>query len=179
MARKKGRDKTETIKQRAIYVYLPSIEMAEEWKRKAEKAGISISKFVIEHVENSLRQEEGEDFVSRADLIKRIRELENENKELQKKYEILSKAYEKLEEELKSYRRMPFYEKEYIGARGYEKELIKLFKKKKTIRSEELLDELGVSPHDTAAIKAINRQLENLELYGLIEPVMGGWKWRG
>ena len=62
MARKKGRDKTETIKQRAIYVYLPSIEMAEEWKKRAEKAGISISKFVIEHVENSLRQEEGEDF---------------------------------------------------------------------------------------------------------------------
>jgi len=37
--------KTETIKRRAIYVYLPSMEMAERWKVLAEAAGTSISKF--------------------------------------------------------------------------------------------------------------------------------------
>jgi hypothetical protein len=63
--------KTETIKDRAIYVYLPSLEMVQDWKGRAEKSGVSISKFVIERVEDSLRSEEGEDvYVSRAELVK-------------------------------------------------------------------------------------------------------------
>jgi len=176
--KRRGLVKTKTIKERAIYVYLPSIKMAREWKELAEKAGISISKFVVEHVENSLMQERGDKiFASRKDLIRRIKELEKENKEIQKKYDILSKAYEKLEDELKSYRRMPFYE-EQEGIRRYEKEIVEIFKKKKRVRSDELLDELGISPNDKKSIKAINRQIQNLEAYGLIEPFLGGWKWK-
>ena len=38
--------KTETIKQRAIYVYLPSIEMVKRWKELAKSQGASISRFV-------------------------------------------------------------------------------------------------------------------------------------
>jgi hypothetical protein len=49
--------------------------MAEEWKRRAEKAGVSISRFVIERVEDSIRREEGEEgYLSRAELIKRLKE---------------------------------------------------------------------------------------------------------
>ena len=58
MARKeegKVKAKTETIKERSIYVYLPSHEMVKAWKKRAKKQGASISKFVIEHVENSLQ----------------------------------------------------------------------------------------------------------------------------
>jgi hypothetical protein len=37
-------------------------------EKKAEKAGVSISKFVIERVEDSIRREEGEEgYLSRAD----------------------------------------------------------------------------------------------------------------
>ena len=54
-----SRGKTKTIKQRVIYVYLPSLEMVEDWKRRAERAGVSLSKFVIERVEDSIRREEG------------------------------------------------------------------------------------------------------------------------
>ncbi len=65
---KKG--KTETIKQRAIYVYLPSLEMVQEWKERSKKAGTSISKFVIELVEDSIRRAEGEEgYASRLELI--------------------------------------------------------------------------------------------------------------
>jgi len=52
MASKKG--KTETIKEGAVYVYLPSLEMADGWKRRADRAGVSISKFVIDRVEDSI-----------------------------------------------------------------------------------------------------------------------------
>jgi hypothetical protein len=49
--------KTGQLTNRAIYVYLPTVQMADEWKSLADKAKISISKFVIEHVDNSLNQE--------------------------------------------------------------------------------------------------------------------------
>ncbi len=53
--------KTKTIKDRSIYVYLPSEEMARRWKDQADRNGISVSKFVTDRVEDSLRREEGEE----------------------------------------------------------------------------------------------------------------------
>ena len=55
-----NKGKTDTIKKRAIYVYPPSQTMADEWKSKANKVNTSISKYVIDRVEDSLRKEEGE-----------------------------------------------------------------------------------------------------------------------
>ena len=42
-----GLGKTETIKERSIYVYLPSVEKKKRWDDYAEKQGTSISKFVV------------------------------------------------------------------------------------------------------------------------------------
>lgn len=166
------------LKKRAIYVYLPSEEMAEEWKKLAKEAGVSVSKFVQEHVENSLRQEKDKKFVSRANLIKKIEELQEENKKLRETNRILKAAYEKLEEELKHYRAKPFLELQE-GSRFYEKELVKVLKEKKKVSNEELLEILGVNPKQTELIKAISRQLQNLEAYGLVEPTFDGWRWLG
>lgn len=79
------RGKTETIKDRAIYVYLPSVDMVETWKRLADKQGTSVSKFVREHVENSLRQETEPSYKSRGELLKELRELKEKLAEERKK----------------------------------------------------------------------------------------------
>ena len=70
---KPNRGKTETIKERAVYVYLPSIEMVDDWKRRAGKAGTPLSKFVMERVEDSIKREDGEEgYLNRLELIKRL-----------------------------------------------------------------------------------------------------------
>jgi len=180
--KKKGRKKeykTDTIMKRTILVYLPTIEMKEKWQNLAKKSGLSISRFVIEHVENSLSQENEEEiYGTRADLINRIKELEEEKKELEEKYEILSRAYERLEEENKRYRTMPFLE-ETIGFREYERNLIQIFKKRRKVAKGEIFELLKIDPMKQADIaKGINRQLENLERYGLIEDRGRWWVWR-
>ena len=77
--------KTATIKQRTIYVYLPSIEMVKNWKERAKRAGMSLSKFIIERVEDSIRREEGDEaYLSRLELIKRLRKAEEEVRRLRK-----------------------------------------------------------------------------------------------
>lgn len=140
MKKKEKKSKTETIKKRAIYVYLPSQEMVDKWKESAKQEKASISKFVIEHVENSIaKQGETLPFQTKMELVKENSKLKSENKDLTKRNKILNTAIERLEEELKRQRAQPFIKKEYTGVRSYEKDLIELFKQKKEIRKEDLL----------------------------------------
>ncbi len=183
MARDKkagGRRKTETIKERAIYVYLPSEDMAKEWKGRAEAGGLSISKFVVEHVQNSLSQEEDPGYASRSELLRRLGSLEDENRRLSEEDDILKSAYARLEEELKVYRRTSFEEtKDYQGARGFEKELVAVLKRKRIVDAGELLGLLGVDPKDTESVKAVTRELQNLVDYGFVVALPRGWRWQG
>jgi hypothetical protein len=122
--------KTENIKERSIYVYLPSIEHKKKWEKRAEKLGVSISKFVIEYVENSIRQEEEPQFKSRGDLWKENNELKQQVQELSRQCRLLDTVVDKLEQELKRYRSKPFLEENFEGVRRYDKELITLLKSK-------------------------------------------------
>lgn len=172
--------KTESIKQRSIYVYLPSMEMVEDWKTRAKKSSTSISQFVIEHVTNSLRQEEGEEgYRPRADLIQQLREKDENIQKLTRENEILRLALERVENELRRHRAEPFLDDQFRGIRGYDRRLVELLKKGESIDSDHLLHLLRIDPRDTFLVKAISRQLENLEVYGVVEKTRRGWRWKG
>lgn len=172
--------KTETIKERAIYVYLPSHEMVREWKDLAKKQGTSISKFVMEHVESSLRQEKKlkSGFKSRPELIKELQRLKEENSELKKENRMLRLALEKLDDELRGYRAKPFTEKEYRGLRGFEQELVSILRRRRIIKGEELLDLLHIDPMDAETTRAVQEELRVLQGYGLVEATVDGWRWK-
>jgi len=170
--------KSATIKKRAVYVYLPSFEMTDKWKNRADDAGVSISKFVIENVENSLRQEEGEaNYESRLDLIEKNKMLQEENLDLQKRCKMLDTVVERLERELREYRMRPFVDDDAIGVRQYQSDLINLFKRRGVVRKDEVLASLGIDPSDTVMIKGIRKQISGLEEYGIIKDVGAKWKW--
>jgi hypothetical protein len=170
---------TETIKQRSIYVYLPSVEHKERWQRHAEKLGVSISKFVTEYVENSLRQEEEPSYKSRSDIWKENNELKQQVKDLTRKRRVLETVVDRLEQELRRYRAKPFLEEEFEGLRGYEKELITLLKSRDVVSDDEIFSHLGIDPSESDAVKGISKQLEHLEAYGLVKSSPRGWKWTG
>ena len=48
------------LKQRSIYIHLPSTKMADDWKGRAQKHNLSISKFAIEHVLDSMESVQAE-----------------------------------------------------------------------------------------------------------------------
>jgi len=172
--------KTETIKERAIYVYLPSLQMVEDWKRRAEKAGVSISKFVVERVEDSIRREEGEEgYLSRLELIERLRKFEDELKKLKDENRLLRKLVDNLDKELKRYRVKPFLEENFEGVRSFSKDLVDLLKGGGAHTGDDILASLGIDPSDVELVKAVNRQLEVLERYGLVEYTVKGWRWKG
>lgn len=177
---KPNRGKTETIKERSIYVYLPSLEMVTDWKSAAEKAGVSVSKFVIDRVEDSLKREEGEEgYLGRIELIKRLGSAEEENKKLREENRMIKRLVDNLDAELKRYRAKPWVEEGFEGLRRVDKDLIELFRKGGSYAQEEILAHLNIDPSDSDMVKAVSKQLEALEGYGLLEYKGRGWKWRG
>jgi hypothetical protein len=173
-----SKHKTETIKQRAIYVYLPSLEMVQEWKDRSKKAGTSISKYVIERVEDSLRREDGEEgYASRLDLIESLRKNVEELKQIRDENRLLRKLVENLDAELKRYRAQPFLEESFQGVRSFDRELFQLLKEGNLLSDDEILSRLNISPTDTDMVKAVSSQLQTLESYGVVEFTGRGWKW--
>jgi len=168
--------KTETIKDRAIYVYLPSIEMVRKWKERAKRQGASISKFVLEHVEDSLRQEEP-GYKSRGELWKDLNRLRGEVKEVRREKRLLEHVVEKLERELREYRAKPFLEEGFEGVRRFQRELIEVLRGGGVMSSSQILSKLGIDSSEHEAVKAVSKQLEILEAYGLVRSSPRGWRW--
>ncbi|MDV3278370.1 MAG: hypothetical protein LYZ69_07910 [Nitrososphaerales archaeon] len=168
------------LKERAIYVYLPSVALASKWKKLAAKSGTPVSKFVVEHVENSLRQEEGEEgFKARSELVRELKQRDEEVARLQTEVRLARELADRLDRELRRHRVQPFLDESFQGVRAYEKQLIELFRNEKVVDSDDLLRKLGIDLNEEELIKAIDRQISGLEAYGLLEATARGWKWKG
>ncbi len=175
---KPDRGKTKTIKQRSVYVYLPSTEMVQDWKKRAESAQVPISKFVMERVEDSIRREGESGYLPRVELIKSLQERDEELKQLRKENTLLRQLTDNLDRELRSYRAKPFLDEEFRGTRKFDQELVNLLKSGSSYSGEELLARLGLEPSESDLVKAVSKQLEILEKYGLVEFNRGAWRWR-
>jgi oligoendopeptidase F len=91
----------------------------------------------------------------------------------------LKKLAENLDNELKRYRAQPFLEEAFEGVRRFDKDLIELLKKGGSYTQEQILAHLNIDPSDVKLVKAVDKQLETLEAYGLVEYKGRGWKWTG
>ncbi|MEM3365433.1 MAG: hypothetical protein QXM93_03315 [Candidatus Methanomethyliaceae archaeon] len=161
------------------------MEAINRWKEIAEKSGLSLSKFVIERVEDSIMREEaelrgdsGRGYLSRVELMRRLKKTEEELKALGNENRLFKKLDDNLERGLRRYRSENFTNEEYLGVRGLDKELVDLLRKGHVYRDEETLSRLNVDPSDACVVRAVTKQLETLERYGLVEFTVKGWRWR-
>lgn len=178
--------RTKTTRKRAVTLYLPTEEMKDNWYKIAkEKKGMSVSNFIIEIVEDYLQK--NKEFSTKDDIFNQLKKFTSQNKrlqienmELQKKVEMLNLLTNRYENQLMKYRNKTFIENgKFEGIREYHQSLIELFKRKISVNEDELVDLLHINPSDKDSLKAISKQIENLEDYGLIQSIRGGWKWIG
>ena len=167
--------KKKELKQRAIYVYPPA-DMANNWKKRAETSSTSISKFVIEHVENSLGLAE-DDYRSRSIVLEENRQLRKSLDEKEKRNHHLELLVEKLEEDLRIYRSRLFTDTSSTGTRTYDKQLITILREPGAHNTDTILRRLQVKPTNTEVIKSVSTQIENLEAFGLLRNTGKGWIW--
>ena len=164
------------LKERAIYVYPPT-EVAQRWKDQAERSGASISRFVIEHVENSLNAETDPDYQPRTSLIEENRKLTEALKEKDKHNHQLELLVEKLEEDLRVYRSGIFPDTGNEKVLYYDKRLVQILKETGPHTSDALLNRLDVSLSDMADVKMVSAQLDILQVFGLVRQTSRGWTW--
>jgi hypothetical protein len=169
--------RTETIDQRTIWVYLPSLPMKAIWVDRAEKMRVSVSKFIIEMVENAIREEHETGYPERKKLIDKVKELELENSKLREENRLFRNLSDRLDKDLKRYRGESFMDEGFEGRRRYDAQLVELLKSKKVIKTDEILNALKISPRDTDIVKSVTKQLETLESYGLIKYKINSWEW--
>jgi hypothetical protein len=169
--------KSETIKERTVNVYLPEKYMLKEWQQVAAEHKMSLSRFIIERVEDTLKEQGDGERYTRRDLIERNQTLERENGALRKELELKTKVIEALDQENKSLRNQSWLDPKLEGKRRFGRELIQLFHQRKKVTFDELLPALGVKPTEMESMKAINNQLTILTEYGLIQQDLKGWKW--
>ena len=176
--------KTETIKERAIWVYLPSLEQKERWQKLADQSGVSLSKWVIETVEEAIRPVEEREWKPRKEIEEEIEGLKKEVSNLHSELRQQRTIRENLEKEIRKYRAEPFLAPEFEGVRRYDKELIQVLRstrsldgKPKALTDIEILTRLNIEASEEEAVKAVSAQLTNLEAYGIVKSTPKGWRW--
>ncbi len=91
--------KTETIRQRKIDVYLPTLELMQQWKHAAEASGMPLSKYILEVVEQH-RMGAVRVTMPPALLEEKANKLEKELAALQMRFDTLNLAFHNQEVEL-------------------------------------------------------------------------------
>ncbi len=180
---KPPRGKTETIKQRALYVYLPTLEMAEDWKRRAEKERKSLSNWIMLRVLDSVGFEEGS--AQREQMERELEETRKqkadaleENEKLRQENRMLRMLGDNLDKELKRLRTQPFLEAGFVGRRTFDKDLLALLRKGHGVDKEMIMRRLRIEPSDVEAIDGVRKQLEALQAYDLVEYDGRWWRWK-
>jgi len=162
---------------RYSYVYHPSRPHKERWEKAAAKAHTSLSKLIIAAVDGLL--DENEEFQPRREMVRELESLRSENKSLRNDLSQKTIVLDRYEAELKRYRAQPFQEEDYRGMRRYSKELVEILKARGHADSYKILEALGIDPRESELVKAVSRQLEELEAYGMIKTDGRTWKWIG
>jgi uncharacterized caspase-like protein len=162
-------------KTRYSYVYHPSRPHKERWEKAAAKAHTSLSKLIIAAVDGLL--DENEEFQPRREMVRELESLRSENKSLRNDLSQKTIVLDRYEAELKRYRAQPFQEEDYRGMRRYSKELVEVLKTRGQADSYKILEALGIDPRESELVKAVSRQLEELEAYGMIKTEGRSWQW--
>jgi predicted transcriptional regulator len=156
---------------------LPSKADKERWQALADKAQTPLSTFCISIIEERLA-EEGE-FKPRREMTREMEILKIEVKELRDDLRQKDIVLDRYEAELKRYRAQPFQEVDYKGMRRYSKELVEFLKARGHADSYKILEALRIDPRESELVKAVSRQLEELEAYGMIKAERRTWRWIG
>ena len=169
--------KNETIRERQINIYLKSLVQKEEWRKQASEDKMSLSSWIQYRVEDSLSQNGDGPRYSRKHLIDRNEHLEKSNRALEQDLDVMTKAYQALDRELKTLRVKPFMDPVYQGYRELHRKLVATFREKKRVSYNDLVSVLGINPTDIESLKAVSHQINVLLDCGVLEQDLRYWWW--
>ncbi len=173
--------KTETIRKRAVTVYLPNEELVKEWKLSAKESGVSVSQFVLEAVERQRSHDYGP-ALPKLELEKQYEKTQKKLSKLQEKHDILEAAYETREQDLNRLKEHLEQKREGPCDLDLARDMIEVFINwvDDKIHAEEMLEVLGIPDEDLKRIQQVRKAANFLETLGLMKSSgFLTWKWLG
>ena len=175
-------DRTLTVKQRRIDVYLPTLEAKKRWNEEAAKRNQSISQLVFELVELALQPpDEPTESSERAEV--KAAKLAQEVDALRRRNEELEVLHQRAVQDLAEYRAL-----EFLGGNPVKRldaRLVKFLSEATTrtgepraVNQPELVRALRIKGSE-AELKSLAAQLELLELHEVVRKGAKGWTWNG
>ena len=162
-------------RERCIQLITPTAAQAKKYHNLAEKAGVPLSKFLLSVIEDALVDKTKD---PRAKLSQGMKELREENHNLREQLRIQSLLVSKFEQEVRQLRQAAFLDDDFEGERGLDSTIAAVLRRNAT-HDYRLLEVLGIDPQDAQQVRAVHKQLEVLELHGLITKDRQGWRWIG
>ncbi len=162
-------------KSRYIWLYCRSKAQKDEWQALAGKANTPLSVWCTSIIEERIAEEE--DHRPRHKIVKELESLKADNKALRDDLRQKEVVLQRYEAELRRYRAEPFQAEAFKGVRTFSKELVDILKARSHVGSYEILELLGIRPDESQAIKAVSKQLEELEKFNLVKADGKGWQW--
>ena len=160
---------------RYIWLYCKSKAQKDEWQALAERANTPLSTWCAAIIEERLAEEESG--IPRQKVMKELETLKEENTTLREDFRQKETVLTQYEAELRRYRSEPFLHDNFKGIRPYSEELVKILKARGRVDGYRLLELLGIKSGEAEAIKAVSRQLEELEKFGLAKTDGANWQW--
>jgi hypothetical protein len=155
---------------RRIEIYFDSEKEKEAVDNAARARGTSASKYILGLVEKDQAQHMAEPDRQIKSLQVRIHALQEEIR--QKDEELARIRADNMRE-----RDLAFLSNEGEGSRKFSGQLIQILRDMSPIGDDALLSILGVNAGDSDLQKALGKQLEALESFGLVRRGKNGWCW--
>ena len=170
--------KTETIKQRALTVYLPTEEMVEKWREEAKRYGVPLSRFIVEMVDDSIRKNPA-GMTPREELEKELNDVKTEMKQVKNRLESAEEALKRADATIADYRSKlsdPVLSSEDAELTS---RLIEMFLAEKVLNVDEVPDRFGIKLDDENSVNRLRSSVDLLKKAGLVESGMFEWRWTG
>jgi hypothetical protein len=177
--------KTETIRQRAVTVYLPTEEMVEKWKKKAKEYGEPLSRFVVEVVDEAIRKNPS-GLTPREILEAELQQTKTENRKLGEKLQSLETVLKQRDLTVAEYR---VGQENAVSLKDFRVSLSEVadmlltvsefFKNNESLPMNEAYDVLGIRPNDASKQRALKASMALLTWNGQVEKGITDWRWIG
>lgn len=160
--------KTGTIKQRSVYIYVPTEKMVEEWKQAAKRYRMSLSSFLVEVVDDVLNKNP-EGISPKAEMEARLARMTTELASLRQENDALRSWLGNVDEEMAAYRTALSTTAQPSKDEDMLRRLFGLFYKRLFWKLQDVPQAIGISTDDQAGMKRLQETLDWLRDLGLIE----------
>lgn len=158
---------------RRLEVYFSTEMQLQRWRDAAKTSGEPLSRWVTGVVEAHLDQDD----VPAQDIARDQEALRDTNRKLKRDLENAIAEIERLKTEVFKLRHEVILQPSPKGLVPLNEKLIETLKGGGLWSSRDLLKELGVDYNNIEAIQILQRQLEMLVDFELIEETSRGWRW--